>query len=225
MTYFFSPSTLSLLEECELCFWLHFKKGVKRPSLPFPSLPGGMDRVLKQHFDAFMREGKLPPELASLDGSAKLFDDVEKLAEWRNSRKGLRWKDEEGNVLMGAVDTLLVKDGLLVVLDYKTRGSPIKSNTASYYGRQLSIYTFLLNKNGYRTASYAYLLFYSPDKVLPNGDVVFHSELVKVPVDVALAPSLVNKALAVLKSEDAPEPSPNCPFCSYRMDVSRALKT
>ncbi|MBM3206912.1 MAG: hypothetical protein FJZ43_04810, partial [Candidatus Staskawiczbacteria bacterium] len=54
-----SPSKLNLFLECHLCFWLS-EHGVHRPSGPFPSLPGGMDRKLKIYFDKYRKEGKLP---------------------------------------------------------------------------------------------------------------------------------------------------------------------
>ncbi len=63
MAFKLSPSSLSLMNECQRCFWLTQHKIWKRPSGPFPQLPNGMDRVLKQHFDKFMKLGKLPPEI------------------------------------------------------------------------------------------------------------------------------------------------------------------
>ena len=153
MTYKLSNSSLNLMKECKRCFWLLHNKGVKRPSSGFPTLPSGMDRILKEHFDKFMEQGKLPPELAENSECAglKLFNDKEKLAEWRNNRKGISWSDEEGNVLYGALDNLLVKNDKLIVLDYKTRGYPLKNDTAEKYQDQLDIYNFLLRKNGFKT--------------------------------------------------------------------------
>jgi len=81
-----SPSSLHLLDDCPRCFWLHFNKGIKRPEAVFPSLPAGMDKVLKRHFDKHREDGEVPPELAGLTG-VKLFDDAEKLAIWSNNRK------------------------------------------------------------------------------------------------------------------------------------------
>ena len=79
MTYKFSPSSLSLLKECPRCFWLHYNKKIKRPDSIFPSLPGGMDRILKSHFDSFRDRGEIPPELEELNGNVKLFDNVDLL--------------------------------------------------------------------------------------------------------------------------------------------------
>ena len=61
-----SPSSLNLFLECPRCFWLYKVKGVGRPDGIFPSLPNGMDKILKEHFDRFMEKGELPPELKQL---------------------------------------------------------------------------------------------------------------------------------------------------------------
>ncbi|MCR4368692.1 MAG: PD-(D/E)XK nuclease family protein [archaeon] len=141
MGYRFSPSSLSLLKECPKCFWMHFNQGIKRPSTIFPSLPSGMDRILKEHFDAFRDRGKLPPELKELEGEVMLFPDKKLLEEWRNNFVGIRWKDAQGNAYSGAIDNLLIKGDKLIVLDYKTRGYPVKEDTHEYYRDQMHIYT------------------------------------------------------------------------------------
>ena len=53
-----SPSTLNLFLECPRCFWLHINKRIQRPRGIFPSLPGGMDLVIKDYFDCEYR-GKI----------------------------------------------------------------------------------------------------------------------------------------------------------------------
>jgi len=63
MTFKLSPSSLNLMNECERCFWLDKHNVWKRPNGIFPSLPSGMDRILKTHFDKFRDKGLLPPEL------------------------------------------------------------------------------------------------------------------------------------------------------------------
>jgi hypothetical protein len=212
MPYKFSPSSLSLLGDCPRCFWLQFNKNLKRPPSIFPSLPSGMDRILKEHFDRFMEKSCLPPELSELDGDIKLFDDKELLATWRNNFRGIRWTDEGGNVLFGAVDNILQNGDKLIVLDYKTRGFPLKEDTAAHYQNQLDIYNFLLRKNGYATEDYAYLLFYHPDKVDEDGDVIFNTDLVKMDISVKNAENVFNHALEVL-SGDMPKCADGCGFC------------
>jgi|SRR3989344_2882762 len=214
MPYKFSPSSLSLLDDCPRCFWLQFNKGIKRPSGIFPSLPSGMDKILKEHFDSFRDKGELPPELKHLAGEIKLFENAELLKDWRNNFKGICWQDKEGNLVHGAVDNILQKGKKLVVLDYKTRGFPLKEDTHEHYQDQLDIYNFLLRKNGYETEDYAYLLFYHPTKVTEKGEVIFHTDLIKINISTKNAEKIFEKALKILK-EKMPAATENCEYCKW----------
>ncbi len=215
MPHKFSPSSLSLLKECPRCFWLQFNKNIKRPKQIFPSLPGGMDRILKIHFDNFGDKNQLPPELKELDGDVKLFDEIELLEEWRNNKKGIKWEDEEGNLFRGAVDNILKKGSKLIVLDYKTRGYPLKEDTAEHYQDQLDIYNLLLRRNNYETEDYAYLLFYYPDKVNGQGNVIFHTDLIKMKISIKNAENIFKKALNILKGK-IPKAEEECIYCKWR---------
>jgi hypothetical protein len=217
MAIILSPSSLNLLKDCPRCFWIQFRKGIKRPNGVFPSLPSGMDRVLKKHFDSFRDREMLPPELRKLEG-VKLFDNVELLEVWRDNRKGIQWVDEEGNVLRGAVDNILQKGEKLIVLDFKTRGFPLHDDTAEHYQDQLDIYNFLLRKNGWKTEDYAYLLFYHPKEVEEDGDVAFRSDLVKVEISVENAKKIFMEAIEILKGE-MPEYREDCEFCNWRQKI------
>ncbi len=214
MPFKFSPSSLSLLADCPRCFWLRFNKKISRPEGVFPSLPSGMDLILKKHFDSFRDRNMLPPELVILDGTVSLFNDAEKLEIWRSNFKGIRFTDKQGNILRGAVDNLLQKGDKLIVLDYKTRGFPLKDDTAAHYQDQMDIYNFLLRKNGYKTEDYAYLLFYHPEKVNSGGEVVFHTDLIKVRTNPENAERIMKKALSVLKG-DIPKAPKDCEYCKW----------
>ncbi|MCK4588958.1 MAG: PD-(D/E)XK nuclease family protein [Nanoarchaeota archaeon] len=214
MPYKLSPSSLCVLEDCPRCFWLRFKKNINRPRGIFPSLPSGMDKILKAHFDRFRDTGTLPPELVSEGVKAKLFDDIELLKVWQSNFKGISWTDSKGNILRGAVDNILVKGKKLIVLDYKTRGYALKEDTAAHYQHQLDIYNFLLRKNGWKTEDYGYLLFYVPDKVTKTGEVLFDTDLVKMEISVKNAESIFKRALKVLNGK-MPKASENCEYCGY----------
>jgi hypothetical protein len=211
-TYKLSPSSLSLMQECPRCFWLAQHKVWSRPSGIFPSLPSGMDSILKKHFDKFMEINKLPPELCDNHEckDMKLFSDKDLLKVWRSNLKGISFTNEEGNILHGAVDNLLVKGKKIIVLDYKTRGFPLKEDTHEHYQHQLDIYNFLLRKNGYETEDYAFLLFYHPKEVLANGDIVFNKDLVRMKIDVKNAENIFNNAIKLLNEEC---PTKTCEWC------------
>ena len=63
-----SPSALNLFLECAKCFWLEKNRGIHRPAGAFPSLPGGMDAVLKKYFDKVTK--------------TQIFVDLWNLKEW-----------------------------------------------------------------------------------------------------------------------------------------------
>lgn len=215
MIYKLSPSSLNLMKECPRCFWLTQHKVWKRPAGIFPSLPSGMDKILKIHFDTFMEQGKLPPEICENREckNLKLFNNQEKLKIWQSNFKGISFTDKQGNELHGAVDNILVKGKKLIVLDYKTRGYALKEDTAEHYRLQQNIYNFLLRKKGYETEDYFFLLFYIPKEVMATGEVIFDTELVKMKVNIKSAEKVWKEALALL-NEDCPNKC--CEWCDRK---------
>jgi len=210
-----SPSTISLFLQCPRCFWLDKNKGIKRPPGIFPSLPSGMDGILKKHFDKH-REENIPLEELEGKFKGKLFQDSEKLEEWRDNFKGLRYFDNEtGMGLMGAIDDLFVTDdGLYAPLDFKTRGYPKKDDTAGYYQHQMDLYSFLLEKNGMKPADFAILIFYHPTGVNENHDVVFDSDAVKMSVDTRGGENLFKDACNCLLGNEPPAKL-ECSWCKW----------
>ncbi|MFH1751849.1 MAG: PD-(D/E)XK nuclease family protein [archaeon] len=219
MNYKISPSTINLMLDCPKCFWLQLVKGVRRPNGIFPSLPSGMDKILKEHFDRFMERKQLPPELKEngcVEG-CKLFEDKEKLNVWRNNFKGLQFVDKiSGVMLRGAIDNILVKNDKLIVLDYKTRGYPLKDDTHSYYQAQMDLYNYLLRKNGYKTEDFTYLLFYYPNKVTVTGEIIFDTVLKRIETSAVDGEKLFKQAIKVLQLKIEPEGKKGCEWCGFR---------
>ncbi len=210
MPYRLSPSSLKLYTDCPRCFWLKHNEKIERPRGIFPSMGSKLDLIIKNHFDNFRPD--IPPELDDTEAEEyMLFNNTEKLKEFRNPFKGLRYEDGQGNILMGAVDELIIKDNKIAVLDYKTRGYPPKEDTYTYYQNQLNIYSFLLEKNNYQTHNHAFLLFYFPSNIDDFNNIEFSTELVKLDINKKAGVSLFENALDTLYSS---EPAPQeCGFC------------
>lgn len=213
MLYKFSPSSLSLLKDCPRCFWLYFNKNISRPEQIHPSLPFGMDRVLKEHFTRFRQESALPPELQEISGGVKQFPDEKLLQKWQDHRQGIQIRDAQGNVLCGVLDFVLQKGKKVIVLNLKTRGFPIKKDTHLYYQDQLDFYNFLLEKNGFTPEKYAYLLFYHPEKV-QSGSIDFQTKLVKIDISAKNAEKIFQRAVKVL-NDTIPQRSAECKYCRW----------
>lgn len=211
-----SPSSLNLYRNCPRCFWLEKVRNIRRPRGIFPSLPGGMDRVIKTFFDEHRKNGTLPDNLSGPDFQETfLFKDQEKLDRWRDWKTGLEYRDPKGVVLFGALDDLLVKNSLCIPLDYKTKGSPTTEEDAiKYYQLQLDCYTLMLEANNFKTASYGFLIYFSPQKVLPRKIVEFEIQSIKIDVNINRAKETLQEAQECLEGQ-LPSSSGNCEYCGW----------
>ncbi len=210
-THKLSPSTLNLFQECKRCFYLQIKKNIKRPQTPFPSLPSGMDKILKTHFEKHAKNNTLPKELENLKNYKISNKPI--IKEYQNNWKGIQYRYKD-YLLRGAVDQILQKNKKLVVLDFKTRGFPLKENSHEYYKLQMDLYNFLLRKNGHKTQNYAYLLFYYPNKVDNKGNFVFDTRLVKIRTNVSRAERVFKDAIKCLEGS-VPKVDKKCGFCCW----------
>jgi hypothetical protein len=221
-----SPSTLNIFLECPRCFWLEQVRGIHRPRGIFPSLPGGMDLLIKKYFDKYRAIGKLPPELAG-KVDVELFPDNELLNQWRNWRSALVYEDSEtGAVLSGMLDDLGLKksgNGELfskveyAPLDYKTRGFDVKEGGELFYQNQLNCYALLLRENGMKPADCAYLIYYIPKDLAEKGMVRFDIVPKKVEINPEEALKVFRAAVTTLKSP-LPESHSACEYCSWGND-------
>jgi len=213
MAFTLSSNSLKLYEDCQKCFYEKVIEKVEHPQGPFPSLPSGMDLLLKDHYDSYRKNGGTPEEVSRL--GAKLYVG-KNLGKWRSNRTGMRWTDSKGNTLMGAIDDLLVfPNGKHAIFDHKTRGFDLKADTVDKYRRQLEIYTFLGGEEELDMLNDAYLCFWIPRAVRSGGLVRFERKVVKMIVNPKRVPDLFAKAITVLENPK-PRASKDCAFCSYR---------
>lgn len=218
MSYRLSASTLNLFLDCPRCFWLKFKKKKERPRGIFPSLPSGIDNVLKVYFDGYREKGTLPKELQKEIPNSSLYPDQVDIKKWRDWRTGLRFVSPKGVELIGAFDDLLVHKGdVISPLDYKTRGYPPKSiiDSEKYYGLQLSVYSLILKQNKYKVSGQGYLIYYYPKEVSDDGMIQFNIKPVRISADPKYAIETCTKAIEVLETDSVPKASPGCIYCSY----------
>lgn len=177
-----------------------------------------MDRVIKEYFDGFRAKKTPAPELSGADFEGiRLFQDQARLDLWRNWKTGLEYRDEDGSILSGALDDLLVKDGRYIPFDYKTKGSvTTREDAVRYYQNQLDCYTLLLHENKMPAAGFAFLLYYSPKSVGGAGNVHFELQAIQIATDPERARATFRKAASFLKSPSPSGPvNGRCEYCSW----------
>ncbi|MGH8103851.1 MAG: PD-(D/E)XK nuclease family protein [bacterium] len=206
-----SASTLNILADCPRCFWLHFH-GIPRPRGAFPSLPGGMDLIIKEYCDRYRAEGRLPPLLeGKLPG--KLSDISFRNMSYEHPEMGIR--------VTGKLDECLeLPEQVFAPLDHKTRGSAPEELHSAYF-LQASVYSSLLKWNGHAISDRAYFAYYFPVKgaELHNG-FAFEVRILACRVDLAYVENMLRSAKDMLAMPGPPPPLSNCEYCQYALNAS-----
>ena len=217
---------------CQRCFYLAYKHKVRPPSLPF-TLNSAVDNLCKNEFDSYRAKGKPHPMFIKHGIEAVPFAH-EKMDEWRNNFKGIRYRNEdEGDDFGGAVDDIWQKsNGKLIVVDVKATAKNVfdwedtfsKWEYAKGYKRQLEMYQWLLRKNNFEVAPEAYLVYFNGKKneAMFEQKLQFDLHLIRLECNDDWVEGAVEDAVATLKAA-MPKPSKSCENCNYlrkRWEVS-----
>jgi len=218
-----SPNSLNLYYECPLCFWLDKRMGIRRPQ-PYPyALNAAVDVLLKEEFDKYRKKGELHPLLVANNIPAKLFSNQKLLNEWRNNFEGIRYYDAELDAtLFGAVDDVLeFTEGKLAPLDYKSTGSKVPT-IYDRFQLQMDIYTFLLEKQGYKTVRKGCLAFYIVDKENGfEGRLPFRKEIHMIDTDPTYVQGVFKEAVELLRKDAPPAHNPDCQYGQWLRGISQ----
>ncbi|MCA9367695.1 PD-(D/E)XK nuclease family protein [Candidatus Kaiserbacteria bacterium] len=227
-----SRSKIDFWHECPRCFWLDNKLGTKRPGFPSFNLNIAVDELFKKEFDHYRKEQTPHPIMTKYHIDAVPYQH-DKLDEWRDPFVGITHTDEAtGLVVSGGVDDIwLGRDGKLIIVDYKSTskdGSITELSDSPWdqqYKRQLGVYKWLLEQNGFQVADTGYLVYANASKDEPNFDdkLVFETTLVPVEVETKwIKPSLL-KIKECLDQETIPAIGPTCEYCPYREACGKKL--
>lgn len=221
-----SASKLNVFNECRRCFWLINARKVARADTPFPTLPNGIDRVLKGYADHY--RGSLPPMLAGMIEGAVLWGDVatmSKLRMWQSGWKTVVNTPHGSCSIIGAFDDLLLvtnrAKNALAPLDWKTKGDVPKDSGERYYRTQGDIYALLIQDNGWTPAGVTYLCYAYPTELVDGGGIGFGYQVYEIESSAERAVDLITEACGVL-SGPMPEASATCPHCLAYRNRSRA---
>lgn len=209
-----SASKLGLKRECTRCFFDANVLKIDRPRGIFPSLPGGVDRAMKESMDAY-RGSMMPPLDTELTGV--LWGRVEQINKLRNWRSGLKANLSIGGKLINLVgaldDVILERDETFSPYDTKTKGDVPKDDGAQYYQEQVDIYALLLRENDMRPSGKGYLCYWYP-VMMVGGAIRFEHALYTLTADPERALASITEAVAIL-SGGQPDHNPTCEYCRF----------
>lgn len=200
-----SPTGVSNFIDCDLCGYRKFKR-LQLPRNKYPSLPNGVDRVLKDLSNLHRLKGK-PPELWGRHLPGRRL--------YREPPKKLSWKWEELSInVEGEPDEWVTEsDGTLSVVDFKTRGFPLKEVYPSYK-LQADFYGLLSERvGGFPPLSGRGYLVYLYPEVL-DATCAWHVEVEELDVNPKRAREFIKRIVPIIRGP-IPKAAANCEICSY----------
>lgn len=228
-----SRSKIDFFFECPRCFYLDNRLGTKRPSFPSFNLNIAVDELFKKEFDIHRKAGTPHPIMTKYDVAAVPF--VHKSMDaWRDPFVGIEYTEPEtGLTVSGGVDDIWVtEDEDLIIVDYKSTSKEGSITTLSdspwdqQYTRQLGVYRWLLEKNGFTVLPTGYLVYANASKELPTfaDKLVFETTLVAVETDTEWIIPTLRSIKACLDSTELPPIGDRCEFCPYRESCGKKLQ-
>lgn len=228
-----SRSKIDFFFECPRCFYLDNVLGTKRPGFPTFNLNIAVDELFKVEFDKYRQEQKPHPIMEKYKVEAVPFAHKQ-MDTWRDPFVGITHTHEAtGLVISGGVDDIWVKpDGSLIIVDYKSTSKEGKIETLGdspwekQYTRQLGVYRWLLEKNGFKVNPTGYLVYANADKSLPSFDnkLQFETTLVAVEADMDWIDETLTKIKSCLEQKNLPPSGDSCEFCPYREAAGKKLQ-
>lgn len=227
-----SRSKLELFTKCPRCFWLDVKMGIKRPQSPPYTINSAIDYLLKQEFDEYRRLKKPHPIMATRNLDAVPFDHPD-MDKWRHNFTGVQCDHKEsGFHFYGAVDDIwITPEGELMVVDYKSTGAN-QHHVRDEYKRQMEIYQWLLERNGFTVLPRGYFVyarvnkgggFSSKEGELEDGEhgvLPFDIFLESYDGDRSWVSDSLLKARKVYDDTTLPSAGNDCEYCAYVTQAS-----
>jgi len=218
-----SRTKIELFVNCPRCFYFDLRFGTGQPPGYPLSLNSAVDKLLKKEFDIHRVKKSKHPLMEEYGIDAIPFEH-EKMDEWRDTRRGIRYLDKEtGLEIMGAVDDVWINPNQeLHIVDYKATSKngqvTLDADWQIAYKRQMEVYQWLFRKNDFKVSGVGYFVYC-------NGNTDLEAFDKKIEFDITVIPykgddSWVNETIKQIKecldSEDIPEMAKDCDYCRYR---------
>jgi hypothetical protein len=211
-----SPSELTFLwDECPRCFYLKVTGKLSRPSAPFPSIFGQIDKAMKNHYRDLPVQS-LSPDLPP----GKFYFSEQFIVSQPIQGSSLG----QPVYIAGKFDALLeFENGEYGVVDFKT--SEPKESHIPFYARQLEAYAWCLEhpvagKLHKSPITHLGLAYYSPHSMsfAEGGELDLHGHFgwQAIQRDETGFMQFIDKVIALLDSPEPPAAAADCKFCQYR---------
>lgn len=219
-----SRSKIELFVNCPHCFYLDRRLGISQPpGYPF-ALNSAVDKLLKKEFDLYRGSQTIHPLMQAAGIKAVPFKHKD-IDYWRDAlHGGMQYLHEPTNFLLtGAVDDVWVGlDQELYIVDYKSTSKEeevsLDADWQAGYKRQMEIYQWLFRKNNFKVSDTGYFVYCNGNTAKDTFDAKLEFDIKIIPYSGSgdwIEPKILQMR-DCLASEEVPEYSPDCDFCTYQ---------
>ena len=222
-----SRTKIELFCKCERCFYFEVRLGFRELQGPSWAINSAVDELLKKEVEQCRKEDKPHGLFRDYNLNIKPFNHPD-LKDWQSTRKGIQYLHEKYNILFyGGVDDIMINEkDELVVVDFKATARKNPLNTpkdvfggGETYRRQLEIYSWLLQKNGFSVSTAGYLMYYNGDASKPSlGETMyFRRTLVEFFLNTDWIDPTIDSMYNCLQDDSVPQlDTDSCEQCLYR---------
>jgi CRISPR/Cas system-associated exonuclease Cas4 (RecB family) len=211
-----SRTKIELFQDCPRCFWLEMNKGVKRPPPAPYTINSAIDALLKKEFDVCRENGTAHYIIKKYSINAIPYK-CDQINTWRTNFTGIRFQHKATDFLVfGAVDDVWVNPaGELIVVDYKATGAK-EYQIYPGYKRQMEVYQWLLQQNGYKVSKTGYFLFAKVNKEggFAEGKLSFDLFLEPLEGDISWLEDTLKQIKKALEVQIPPRKE-DCKYCQF----------
>ena len=223
-------SKIDLFFDCNRCFYLDQKHGIKRPH----GTPLVINNFVVSHFKNTLNKyrsfEKVIPETKSIKKNL-IPSNNEALGNWTHPFKGINYIDKKTNLKIKAnLDDIWLcsetGNNYPVIIKSTSRKKNISSeNIWPGYWKQLSLYSFLLKKNLVKVGSTGILVYLNASEDLPNSSQIIDFQLLifERELDETWIEPTLDKIYKTLNYEEVPVSANSCKYCKYQINIQNIL--
>jgi len=217
---------IDLFFDCKRCFYFDLRYGVKRPHGTPLVINNKIVEQFKKEFDFFRQKKTSHPEILNLKRNL-IPAQFSEIINWKNPFKGVRYIEKKKNLIFfGSIDDIWLdtenNNYICVIFKSTSKNEPLQpTNIWEGYWKQLSYYSYLLQKNNIKISRNG-LIFYINTKQSLSGQskIDFEFHLFEKILDFSWIEECFSNIYDILNSNIIPEFTSNCKFCNYVKNIN-----
>lgn len=221
-----SRTKIDLFFDCKRCFYLDQRLGIKRPHGTPLIINNLIVKKFKTNIQKLRETKSVVPSSDNLLLNGFIPYLNENLSKWTDPFKGISTQDKESNLkIFASLDDIWTNNNKcfpVIIKSIARNEEDIEENIWHGYTRQLSLLSFLLEKNKLEIGGFGIIVMINAsDNTTYNDSLSLNFFLFKRDIDISWISQTFMNIKELLDSEKPPLISRRCKFCNYSENVGK----